>query len=95
MRLTTREREIATLAAQGMTNRAIAERLLVSVRTVEGHVQRVYTKIGINRRDQLAVAFATQPLHADASGTRMTDGAVVARSLGPTAASQSNAVRNN
>lgn len=44
--LTTREREIVTLAAQGMSNRAIAERLVVSVRTVEGHMYRAAAKLG-------------------------------------------------
>lgn len=44
--LTTREREIVTLAAQGMSNRAIAERLVISVRTVEGHLYRAAAKLG-------------------------------------------------
>jgi DNA-binding CsgD family transcriptional regulator len=52
--LTTREREIATLAALGRTNREIADRLVVSVRTVEGHLYRAYAKLGISDRDQLA-----------------------------------------
>jgi DNA-binding NarL/FixJ family response regulator len=42
--LTNREREIVTLAAGGLSNRQIAERLTVSVRTVEGHVYRACTK---------------------------------------------------
>lgn len=44
--LSAREREIATLAAQGMSNRAIAERLVISVRTVEGHLYRAAAKLG-------------------------------------------------
>lgn len=44
--LTTREREIVTLAAQGMSNRAIADRLVISVRTVEGHLYRSAAKLG-------------------------------------------------
>ncbi len=50
--LTTREREIVTFAAQGMSNRAIAQRLVVSVRTVEGHLYRAAAKLGGASRDQ-------------------------------------------
>jgi DNA-binding CsgD family transcriptional regulator len=51
--ITDREREIAMLAAAGLSNRQIAERLSVSVRTVDGHLYRIYTKLGIERREQL------------------------------------------
>jgi predicted ATPase/DNA-binding CsgD family transcriptional regulator len=51
--LTDREREIATLAARGLTNRQIAEQLVLSVRTVETHVSRVLTKLGFSTRGQL------------------------------------------
>lgn len=51
--LTAREREIAVLAARGLSNRAIAERLTVSVRTVEGHLYRAGQKLGISDRDDL------------------------------------------
>ena len=51
--LTAREREIATLAARGLTNREIADRLVVSVRTVEGHVYRICNKLGVNERSAL------------------------------------------
>jgi DNA-binding CsgD family transcriptional regulator len=52
--LTRREREIATLAARGLSSPDIAERLTVSVRTVEGHLHRLYAKLGVNRREDLA-----------------------------------------
>jgi DNA-binding CsgD family transcriptional regulator len=52
--LTAREREIVTLAAQGLSNREIAQRLVVSVRTVEGHLYRAYAKLGTTSRAQLA-----------------------------------------
>jgi DNA-binding NarL/FixJ family response regulator len=51
--LTTREREIALLAAGGLRSRDIAERLVVSVRTVENHLQRAYRKLGVSRREEL------------------------------------------
>jgi ATP/maltotriose-dependent transcriptional regulator MalT len=51
--ITDREREIANLVAAGLSNRQIAERLSVSVRTVEGHVYRIFAKLGIERREQL------------------------------------------
>ncbi|MBV8290515.1 MAG: helix-turn-helix transcriptional regulator, partial [Mycobacterium sp.] len=51
--VTAREREIANLVAAGLSNRQIAERLSVSVRTVEGHIYRIFAKLGIDDRDQL------------------------------------------
>jgi ATP/maltotriose-dependent transcriptional regulator MalT len=59
--LTSREREIATLAARGCTNREIADRLVVSVRTVEGHLYRAYAKLGVRDRDQLAATLGVSP----------------------------------
>ena len=53
--LTTREREIATLVAGGMSNRDVAARLHVSERTVDNHVYRIFRKLGIASRDDLAV----------------------------------------
>lgn len=52
--LTVREREIARLVADGLTNRQIASRLVLSHRTVEGHVGRILGKLGFGRRTQLA-----------------------------------------
>lgn len=52
--LSDREREIVELAAQGQTNREIAEQLYLSHRTVEGHVSRALEKLGLKRRGQLA-----------------------------------------
>ena len=52
--LTAREREIANLAAAGLSNREIADRLVVSVRTVEGHLYRACVKLGSSDREQLA-----------------------------------------
>lgn len=52
--ITEREREIAALIGRGLSNRAIAERLCVSVRTVEGHIYRACIKLDATDRDQLA-----------------------------------------
>jgi predicted ATPase/DNA-binding CsgD family transcriptional regulator len=52
--LTRRETEVAMLAASGLTNRDIAARLCLSVRTVEVHVDHILTKLGFRTRTQLA-----------------------------------------
>ncbi|MGW3651227.1 helix-turn-helix transcriptional regulator [Streptomyces sp. NPDC000878] len=52
--LTAREREIAELVAEGLTSQAIATRLYLSPRTVEGHIARVYRKTGVSSRAALA-----------------------------------------
>jgi DNA-binding CsgD family transcriptional regulator len=52
--LTTREREVAMLAAAHLSSREIATRLHLSVRTVDNHLGRVYAKLGVSNRAQLA-----------------------------------------
>ncbi|MDT7795102.1 MAG: hypothetical protein QOD59_4543 [Mycobacterium sp.] len=54
LQITDREREVATLVAAGLSNREIGDRLNVSARTVEGHLYRIFTKLGIADRDDLA-----------------------------------------
>jgi DNA-binding CsgD family transcriptional regulator len=54
MPLTDREREIVMLIGEGLSNRAVAERLTLSVRTVESHIYRAMTKTGTTSRDELA-----------------------------------------
>ncbi|MCR1160607.1 AAA family ATPase [Paenarthrobacter sp. UW852] len=54
--LTRREQDIVALAVSGLTDRQIAEKLMVSVRTVEGHLYRSYAKLGIRRREDLGAA---------------------------------------
>jgi DNA-binding NarL/FixJ family response regulator len=56
--LTDREREIAILAARGTTNQAIADRLHISVRTVENHLHRIFRKLGVDSRGQLSSALS-------------------------------------
>lgn len=52
--LTRREREVAGLAAGGLSSKAIAERLVLSVRTVDSHLSRAFTKLGVHSREELA-----------------------------------------
>jgi DNA-binding CsgD family transcriptional regulator len=52
--LTDREREIVMLLGQGLSGRAVAERLTLSVRTVEGHIYRAMAKTGATSRDELS-----------------------------------------
>lgn len=58
--LTPREREVAGLVAQGLTNREIAARLYLSERTAENHVQHILTKLGLPNRSQIAMWVSTQ-----------------------------------
>ncbi len=54
--LSAREREIALLAADGLASKEIADRLFLSVRTVDNHLQKVYVKLGVSGRAALAAA---------------------------------------
>ena len=62
--LTAREREVALLAAGGRSSREIAEHLGLSTRTVDTHLARVYRKLGITGRSDLAMS-----LEPDAAAT--------------------------
>src|SRR3989475_2083529 len=57
-RLTAQELQIAQLAADGLSNRQIAERLFLSPRTIGGHLYRIFPKLEITARAQLRDAFA-------------------------------------
>ncbi len=52
-KLTQREQDISTLASKGYSNKDIAQQHGVSVRTVEGHLYRIFAKLGITRREEL------------------------------------------
>lgn len=60
--LSAREREVAALLAAGLTNRAIAAKLVLSQRTVEGHVDHILTKLGMRSRTEAGV-WAARALH--------------------------------
>jgi predicted ATPase/DNA-binding CsgD family transcriptional regulator len=58
--LTRREREVAELLTQGLTNRQIAESLVISPRTAECHVENILVKLGFTSRDQVATWVSAQ-----------------------------------
>jgi DNA-binding CsgD family transcriptional regulator len=60
------ERRVAELAAQGSSNREVADALFVSVKTVEANLRRVYHKLGIGSRRELARALADSARPDDA-----------------------------
>lgn len=64
--LTVREREVATLIAQGLSNREIAERLTISERTAERHVANIMLKLDCNARTQIAAWAVESGLLAEA-----------------------------
>jgi DNA-binding CsgD family transcriptional regulator len=57
--LTASERRVAELAAQGLTNREIAQALFVTARTVEGHLTRTFQKLDLRSRDDIAGALVS------------------------------------
>jgi predicted ATPase/DNA-binding CsgD family transcriptional regulator len=67
--LTQREWEVARLVAEGLSNRQIAGRLVISQRTAEGHVEHVLTKLGFTSRSQIA-AWAVEQDAGSAGSSR-------------------------
>lgn len=57
--LTAAERRVAVLALEGHPNRVIADRLAISVKAVEGHLSRIYRKLGVRSRAGLLAAVAS------------------------------------
>ncbi len=69
-RLTLREQEVVSLVAEGLSNKAIAVRLGVSTRTVEGHVNHVFTKLDLESRTELVRYVLTNGLPAGIQRSR-------------------------
>jgi pimeloyl-ACP methyl ester carboxylesterase/DNA-binding CsgD family transcriptional regulator len=57
--LTKRQREVAELVSQGLTNRDIAQRLTIDERSAEGHVERIRNRLGVRSRAQIATWWVT------------------------------------
>jgi DNA-binding CsgD family transcriptional regulator len=53
--LTAREAEVCRLLALGLTTRQVADRLVISTKTADHHVQHIYTKIGVSTRGAAAL----------------------------------------
>jgi DNA-binding NarL/FixJ family response regulator len=66
--LTQRELHVARLAAAGLTNNEIAQRLVVSVRTVESHLYHAFDKLGVSSRNELDQAFIPDEANLLAQG---------------------------
>ncbi|QSE87112.1 protein kinase domain-containing protein [Rhodococcus koreensis] len=64
---TKREREVAALIAEGLTNKEIAARLVISPRTAQGHVEHLLTKLGFNSRAQIAAWVVESAKSSDAA----------------------------
>jgi DNA-binding NarL/FixJ family response regulator len=59
--LTRREREVADLVVRALSNRQIADRLVLSERTVESHVRSILAKLGLANRTELTVHLLRAP----------------------------------
>ncbi|HZE15189.1 MAG TPA: helix-turn-helix transcriptional regulator [Mycobacterium sp.] len=70
--LTGREREVATLVADGLSNKEIAEALTVSVRTVENHIYRACSHLGVATRLELACLISEFTYEEGKDATRRT-----------------------
>jgi len=68
--LSPREAEIATLIASAMSNRQIAQQLVLSERTVEAHVRSILAKLGFSRRTEIATWSLRDPRLPGTAGTR-------------------------
>lgn len=58
--LTRREREVAGLVAEGLSNREIAERLVISKRTADAHVEHILTKLGFSSRTEITALLGSE-----------------------------------
>jgi DNA-binding NarL/FixJ family response regulator len=72
--LTTRERQVIELVAEGLPNKTIASRLGISARTIEGHLNHVFAKLGVSSRTELVrfvldnnLTESAPPLHGNSA----------------------------
>ena len=72
---------MAGLVVQGMTNRQIADELVVTVSTVQAHLTRIYAKNGVRSRAQLISTLVTQPERHDDQSVEVP---LIARQVDPT-----------
>jgi two-component system, NarL family, response regulator LiaR len=69
--LTDREIDVLSLAARGLTNKQIGAELFISDRTVQGHLQNVYQKLGVTTRTEAVMVALSRGLIALDEGTRL------------------------
>ena len=63
--LTPREQEVASLVSEGLTNQEIADRLVISIRTAEGHVENILRRLGFRSRSSIATWVAQHDVDQD------------------------------
>ena len=79
--LSPREREVAKLVAEGLSNREIGERLFIAERTAEGHLEQIRNKLGFHSRSQVAAWAVTNGLVAGKVGEARPSPAQVAATV--------------
>jgi DNA-binding CsgD family transcriptional regulator len=87
--LTASERRIAELAAQGLTNRQIAQNLFITARTVEGHLTNVFAKLNVRTRIELSRALGTPVTGPESQGVSPGGAPVQRPGSGPSMTSPS------
>src|SRR5437879_8252346 len=79
--LSRREREVAALVAEGLSNREIGEKLFIAERTAEGHLEQIRNKLGFHSRAQVAAWAVSNGLVVGTAGVEASRSAPVAPSV--------------